>query len=140
MKHQRHLAGIVLASLLLAGCGTVVRSLPLPDSAAADVGGVKLYFGAQAHPAVKTSFGQRSSSARVARGSSIEQQACEQALAQALDRLRDDAKRRGGNAVINVTTRFHETRSDSQTHFTCGVSGSAGAIAVAGEVVLLDAQ
>ncbi len=141
MKHQRHLAGILVATAILAGCGTVVRSLPLTGGATtADTRGVTLYFGAQAHPGVKKQIGVHAESVRLARGTDAEQEVCNKALDEALGRLRGYAAEHGGNAVINVTTRFHETRSDSQTSFTCGVSGSAGAIAVSGDVVLLDAR
>ncbi|HKT66749.1 signal peptidase [Burkholderia sp. 22313] len=141
MKHKGHLAGMLIAASLLTGCGTVVRSLPLPATATAqDASGIALYFGAQPHPAVKTSIGPRSESVRVSRGTQAEQPTCEQALAEALNRLRLYAKNHGGNAVINVTTRFHEKRSNSTTEYTCGVSGSAGAIGVSGDVVQLNAQ
>ncbi len=141
MKRKGYLAGALIAAAVLTGCGTTVRSLPLPPAAtAADANGVKLYFGAQAHPAVKSDLGPRSESARIARGTQAEQQACEQALGDALGKLREYAKRRGANAVVNVTTRFHDNRSDSQTSYTCGVSGSAGAISVSGTIVQLDAH
>ncbi|MCO8574898.1 signal peptidase [Burkholderia multivorans] len=141
MKHKRHLAGMLAAAALLTGCGTVVRSLPLPAGATApDASGVAVYFGAQPHPDVKTSIGPRAESVRVQRGTQAEQLACEQALTEALNRLRTYAKNHGGNAVINVTTRFHSQRSDSTTEYTCGVSGGAGAIAVSGDVVQLNAQ
>ncbi|TCW86990.1 signal peptidase [Burkholderia sp. SRS-46] len=141
MKHKGHLAGALMMAAMLAGCGTVVRTLPLPPSAtAADATGVTLYFGSQAHPAVKTAFGERSESVRVKRATEAEQPTCELALGEALGHLRDYAKRRGANAVVDVKTRFHDNRSDSPTSYTCGVSGSAGAIAVSGNVVLLDVQ
>ncbi|UEP32062.1 MULTISPECIES: signal peptidase [unclassified Burkholderia] len=140
MKHKGHLAGMLVAASLLTGCGTVVRSLPLPAAATApDTNGVAIYFGTQPHPDVKTSIGPRSESVRVRRIEG-EQPTCDQALAEALNRLRIYAKNHGGNAVVNVTTRFHEKRSDSTTEYTCGVSGSAGAIAVSGDVVQLNAQ
>ncbi|WP_175783663.1 signal peptidase [Burkholderia ambifaria] len=141
MKHKGHLAGMLVAASLLTGCGTVVRSLPLPAAATApDTSGVAIYFGTQPHPDVKTSIGPRSESVRVSRGTQAEQPTCDQALAEALNRLRIYAKNHGGNAVVNVTTRFHEKRSESTSEYTCGVSGSAGAIAVSGDVVLLNAQ
>ncbi|WP_334040033.1 signal peptidase [Burkholderia ambifaria] len=141
MKHKGHLAGMLVAASLLTGCGTVVRSLPLPAAATApDTSGVAIYFGTQPHPDVKTSIGPRSESVRVARGTQAEQPTCDQALAEALNRLRIYAKNHGGNAVVNVTTRFHEKRSESTSEYTCGVSGSAGAIAVSGDVVQLNAQ
>ncbi|MFP3570576.1 signal peptidase, partial [Paraburkholderia sp. SIMBA_030] len=48
MKHKGHLAGMLVAASLLTGCGTVVRSLPLPAAATTpDTSGVAIYFGTQ---------------------------------------------------------------------------------------------
>ncbi|WP_414444809.1 signal peptidase [Burkholderia sp. 22PA0106] len=141
MKPRLHLAGILIATAALSGCGTVVRSLPLTNNATATTpGGVTLYFGAQAHPAVRSRIGRRNESARLARGTANEQDVCDKALDTALGSLRNYAATHGGNAVINVTTRFHDNRSESDTQYMCGVSGSAGAISVSGDVVVLDAQ
>ncbi|AOJ76552.1 signal peptidase [Burkholderia ubonensis] len=141
MKQAGLLAGMLAAAALLTGCGTVVRSLPLPAAAtAADSSGVAVYFGAQPHPDVKAVIGPHSASVRVQRGTLNEQPTCDQALAEALGRLRTYAKNHGGNAVVNVTTRFHENQSNSTTGYTCGVSPSAGAIAVSGDVVKLNVR
>jgi hypothetical protein len=42
--------------------------------------------------------------------------------------------------VIDVSTRFHSTETNSSTDFTCGVSPSAAAIAVRGQLVVLEAN
>jgi hypothetical protein len=140
MKRKMLLGGTIAAAMVLSGCGTAVRSMPIPaDAIQSDSSNVKVYFGSQPHPAIKTNFGPRSASSRVARESD-EQLTCEHALGNALERLRAYAKDHGANALVNVNTRFHEHRSDSQTAYTCGVSPSAGAVVVSGDVVLLEAQ
>jgi uncharacterized protein YbjQ (UPF0145 family) len=59
------------------------------------------------------------------------------ALEQALSKLRAAAQEKNANAVINVQTRFHSTETRSATDFTCGVSPSAAAVAVRGDLVVL---
>ena len=57
-----------------------------------------------------------------------------------MQKLRAAAHERNANAVIDVSTRFHSTESNSSTDFTCGVSPSAAAIAVSGQLVVLEAN
>jgi uncharacterized protein YbjQ (UPF0145 family) len=54
-----------------------------------------------------------------------------------LTKLRADAQEHGANAVVDVQTRFHTTETSSATDFTCGVSPSAAAVAVRGNLVVL---
>jgi len=42
--------------------------------------------------------------------------------------------------VIDVTTRFHSSESNSSSEFTCGVSPSAAAIAISGRLAVLEAN
>lgn len=136
------LAAASIVALTQAGCGTQVKSLPLqPITAkpAAD-SGVALYFGSQPHPAVARQVGSASHSTRIARASDGPEASCNKALGDALKELRSDAQKKGANAVINVKTRFHSTETDSTTDYTCGVSASAAAIAVTGDLVVLQAN
>lgn len=132
-------AVVTLVTLTQAGCATQVKSLPLaPVSAASSQGAdVVLYFGAQAHPAVQRQLGRVSYSVRIARTTDGPEASCNKALAQALQKVRADAREHGANAVVNVKTRFHSTETASATDYTCGVSPSAAAIAVEGERVVL---
>jgi len=133
------LGALAVVALTQAGCATQVKSLPMPAVTAQPASGtaVAVYFGSQAHPAVQRQLGEVSYSVRVARASGGPEASCAKALADALDKLRDNARASGANAVINVTTRFHSTVSDSSTGYTCGVSPSAAALAVKGERVVL---
>lgn len=141
------LSAAAIVAMTLAGCATHVKSLPLQSATslntanAAENSGagssVAIYFGAQPHAPLTRDIGAASHSARIARSSDGPEASCDKALAAALDKLRADARQKGANAVINVTTRFHTTETDSTTTYTCGVSPSAAAIAVKGELVVL---
>lgn len=128
--------------LTLAGCGTQVRSLPIQPAAANRTAesNVAIYFGQEPHAAIERRVGEASQSVRIARLSDGAEATCDKALADALGALRADAQRKGANAVINVKTRFHSTETDSAAEYTCGVSPSAAAIAVRGDLVVLQAN
>jgi uncharacterized protein YbjQ (UPF0145 family) len=143
MKQTRLMLGVLaIVALTQAGCATQVKSLPLQPVAAHPAAGsdVAVYFGSQKHPAVQRQLGDVSYSVRIARATDGAEASCNKALSEALGKLRADAKEHGANAVINVKTRFHSTESVSDTHYTCGVSTSAAAIAVKGERVLLQSN
>jgi uncharacterized protein YbjQ (UPF0145 family) len=99
-----------------------------------------LYFGSQDHPAVQSQQGPTTASVRIAREADGQDAACNRALTAALEKLRTTARDRHANAVINVGTSFHSTESASATEFTCGVSPSAAALRVRGDIVVLDAR
>jgi uncharacterized protein YbjQ (UPF0145 family) len=136
---RKHFMLAATAVMTLAGCATQVVSLPLGPVVAQPAAGssVAIYFGSQPHPAVANQLGQASHSVRIARAEGGNDVSCNKVLADALDELRADAQKKGANAVINVKTRFHTTESDSATDYTCGVSQSAAAIAVSGDLVVL---
>jgi uncharacterized protein YbjQ (UPF0145 family) len=140
------LSAAVAISLTLTACGTQRITLPIQPVTAlsaakyADESNpaakVAVYFGSQPHPAVARRVGDASYSARVPRSTDGVEATCNKALFYAIDKLRVEAMAKGANAVINVTTRFHNTETNSATEYTCGVSTSA-AIAVKGEFVVL---
>lgn len=140
MKRACVLGALTIAAATLTGCATQVKSLPLAAAGGESRGGAPVYFGTQNHPAVKRALGDVSYSVRIARKVSAPDDACREALAQAIGKLRAAAGERGANAVIDVKTRFHSTESNSSQDFTCGVSPSAAAIAVSGRLVVLEAQ
>ena len=140
MKRVSVLGALGVVVLTQAGCATDVKSVPLAAAGGQSRGGVQVYFGQQSHPAVKSQLGDVSYSARIARKVSSPDDACHEALAEAVQKLRAAARERNANAVIDVSTRFHSTRTDSSTDFTCGVSPSAAAVAVSGQLVVLDAN
>lgn len=136
--------------LTLAACGTELKTLPLQPVMAASKANVTadsnvapdvaLYFGAQPHADVARRIGDTSHSIRIARATDDPGTACNKALADGIDKLRADARKQGANAVINVTTRFHGSQSESTTEYNCGVSRSAASIVVKGDLVVLQAN
>ncbi|ACD17441.1 hypothetical protein B0G75_11764 [Paraburkholderia sp. BL18I3N2] len=140
MKRTGVLGALAVMALTLAGCATQVKSLPLAAAGGESRGNVPVYFGQQNHPAVKSRLGDVSYSVRIARKVAGPDDACHAALAEAMQKLRAAANERHANAVIDVSTRFHSTESNSSTEFTCGVSPSAAAIAVSGQLVVLESN
>ncbi|WJF88880.1 signal peptidase [Paraburkholderia bonniea] len=124
----------------LSGCGTRFMSLPAQPAldVATSAGPVGFYTLGQTHPPVAKVLGPVKYSVRIARGTDGREQSCQSAFAEALQKLRATAQERSGNAVINLKTSFHRRSSDLATDFACGVSLSAAALKVSGEVVLLD--
>ncbi|CAB3799363.1 signal peptidase [Paraburkholderia caffeinilytica] len=140
MKKVFVLGALAAVVLTQAGCATDVKSVPFEAAGAQSRDGVPVYFGQQSHPAVTARLGDVSYSVRIARKVANPDDACHQALAEAVRKLRAAAHERNANAVIDVSTRFHSTESKSSTDFTCGVSPSAAAIAVSGQLVVLEAN
>ncbi|RKR44528.1 signal peptidase [Paraburkholderia sp. BL17N1] len=140
MKRTGVLGALAVMALTLTGCATQVKSLPLAAAGGESRGNVPVYFGQQAHPAVKSRLGDVSYSVRIARKVADPDEACHEALVEAVRKLRTAANERHANAVIDVSTRFHSTESNSSTEFTCGVSPSAAAIAVSGQLVVLESN
>lgn len=140
MKRAGAFGALAVMALTLAGCATQVKSLPLAAAGGQSRGNVPVYFGQQDHPAVKSRLGDVSYSVRIARKVAGPDDACHEALAEAVQKLRAAASERHANAVIDVSTRFHSTESNSPTEFTCGVSPSAAAIAVSGQLVVLESN
>ncbi|WOD19156.1 signal peptidase [Paraburkholderia kirstenboschensis] len=140
MKRTVVLGALTIAAATLTGCATQVKSLPLAAAGGESRGGVPVYFGEQSHPAVKRGLGDVSYSVRIARKVAGPDDACREALAEAIGKLRAAARERNANAVIDVTTRFHSSESNSSSEFTCGVSPSAAAIAISGRLAVLEAN
>jgi uncharacterized protein YbjQ (UPF0145 family) len=140
MKKLTVLGALAVVALTQAGCATQVKSLPFAAAGGESRGEVPVFFGEQDHPAVKSKVGEVAYSVRIARRQSNPDDACHEALAEAVRKLRAAARDRHANAVIDVSTRFHSTETNSSADFTCGVSPSAAAIAVRGQLVVLEAH
>ncbi|WP_321784254.1 signal peptidase [Paraburkholderia sp. J94] len=142
------LTAAAFVSLTLAACGTQLKTLPIQPALSAAPAAmtttgnadIAIYFSTQPHAEVARRVGEASHSVRIARSTDGPDVSCNKALADAVGKLRADARSKGANAVINVSTRFHENESKSATEYTCGVSPSAAAIAVKGDLVVLQAQ
>jgi uncharacterized protein YbjQ (UPF0145 family) len=141
MKHGVWLGALAAGTIALSGCSTHVMSLPMQPVLEQTPQGqsVALYFAAQETPPVASSLGEAKEGVRIARNTDNQEAACNTAFANALARLREKAHAKNGNAVINIVTSFHGKESSSRNDFTCGVSPSAAAIRIRGDVVVLPA-
>jgi uncharacterized protein YbjQ (UPF0145 family) len=142
MRVKSITAALAIVAFTQAGCATHVQSLPLqpvtnPSTSQND--DVALYFGKATHPEVKRTLGERTQSARIARRTDGPE-SCNQALNDALQKLRSYARDHHANAVINISTRFHSTETESDTVYTCGLSTSSASINVRGDVVVLESK
>ncbi|QQC63829.1 hypothetical protein [Paraburkholderia ginsengisoli] len=140
MKRLGVFGALAVVALTQTGCATQVKSVPFTAAGGESRGEVPVFFGQQDHPAVKNKVGEVAYSVRIARKQSNPDDACHEALGEAVRKLRDAARERHANAVIDVTTRFHSTETSSSADFTCGVSPSAAALAVRGQLVVLEAR
>lgn len=134
-------AGIVAAIAQTAAARTEVVTYPIkPVLEAQQLNpGVALYFGNQQHPPVIETLGEVMKSAHLPRKTATEVEICNAALADTLRQLTSYAHDHGANAVINIKTSFHDNQSNSDSTFTCGVSGVASALRVRGDVVKIEA-
>lgn len=132
------MAGVVI---LQTGCTTQIRSLPMPaDVQAQSKQGVPLYFGNEPHPNVKKLIETKEVRVRVAREMDGQVPTCNVAIGKALQELRDYARTRNANAVVNVKSRFRHEESSSSKEYMCGSSNNSSTIAVHGDLVQLDVE
>jgi hypothetical protein len=142
MKTRIALGLVAAVMLTQAGCTTKIKSLPMPAALQTQNGqDVALYFGEQPHGAVMQSFGNKEIAVRVPRKPDVSPEAnCNNALAKALQDLRDYARAQHANAVVDIKTRFQHNESVSSKEFTCGASLNGSTLAVRGDVVKLETQ
>lgn len=139
MNRKVWLGALIGGSVVLSGCSTHVMSLPMRpvlDHTAGD-SPIALYFAAQEVPPVVSVLGKATAGVRIARNTDGREAACNHAFSDALAQLREQASMKKGNGVINIVTNFHGNKSANRTDFTCGVSPSAAAITVHGDIVML---
>jgi uncharacterized protein YbjQ (UPF0145 family) len=139
----------VLSLFTLAGCSTRLANLPLApvtgNTGSAASQDVALYFGDQPHPVMRSEMADVESNARIMRQPLDDAvPVCNQALGLALDKLRSEARRRGANAVVNISTSFHRRqdgrKNTSPDTYMCGMSRNAVALRVQGRAVVLREQ
>jgi uncharacterized protein YbjQ (UPF0145 family) len=137
-----YLVSTLLVAAVLSGCGTHLMSLPAQPVAdqTTSNGQVALFFKSQPHPVVTNVVGRVEHSVRIARNTDDRETACNRAFADALQKLRVNAQDRHANAVINIKTTFHGNESPLDTDFACGVSPSAAALKVSGDMVVIGAR
>lgn len=98
---------------------------------------IKLYWGNQAHPEVKTTFGEFKTSQRTNALGKAREDACQWALAASIKQLQERAAKEGGNAVINIKSNIKNMENSSETEYDCLAGNMMVNVALKGTVVRL---
>ncbi len=98
---------------------------------------IKLHFGNQPTSPGKTMFQADSGHRRTNAFNKPEQEACDIAFLNAAITLQEQARRAGGNAVVDITSYFKDDRLDSATEYLCGAGFLMTAVGLRGTVVTL---
>jgi len=98
---------------------------------------VKLYFASQPTPPAKVLFQADSGHRRTNAFNKPDQEACDIAFLSAAITLQEQARRAGGNAVVNITSYFKDDRLDSATEYLCAAGFLMTAVGLRGTVVTL---
>lgn len=108
-----------------------------PDYAA-ELEGVKFYFGKQPHPAVVKSFGTDRTNKKTNAFNKSDEEACQWVMLSALKQLKLRADELGANAVINIVSNYKNDQKSSETEYTCGAGGLIAGVAFIGEFVVTE--
>ncbi len=98
---------------------------------------VRLFFGDEKAPRVAKRFGSFSASTRSNLVGKSSQEACDIAFISALADLQQQARKQGGDAVINIRSVYGAASSASQREYVCGAGTIMVAVALEGTVVKL---
>jgi uncharacterized protein YbjQ (UPF0145 family) len=98
---------------------------------------VALYFGDQRHASVEKSFGEVATNKKTNAFGKSDEEACRHVFLSAVLELQDNARRQGGNAVINIRSNYHNDETSSPTDYACGAGAVIAGVALKGEVVRL---
>lgn len=98
---------------------------------------IKLYWGDQEYPEVKTTYGEYKTSQRTNALGKSKEDACQWALASSIKELQARALREGGNAVVNIKSNIKNRERSSETEYDCLAGGFMVNVALKGTVVKL---
>jgi uncharacterized protein YbjQ (UPF0145 family) len=98
---------------------------------------IKFYFGAQVHAGVAVTFSEYSTSQQANGAIKSNKDACNAAFLLAMKSMRDEAKKVGANAVVNIRSNYEDNASSSTETFRCGSSTLKSNVALVGDVVTL---
>ncbi len=98
---------------------------------------IKLFWGEESHPKVKTTFGEYKTSQRTNALGKARQDACQWALAASIKQLQERALREGGDAVINIKSNIKNREKSSETEYDCLAGSMMVNVALKGTVVKL---
>ncbi|HLW70770.1 MAG TPA: hypothetical protein VKS22_09130 [Candidatus Binataceae bacterium] len=98
---------------------------------------VALYFADQTAPKAAQNLGDAVAKNIAKKRGESDQQWCQAAAIGALSELRNEATTRGGNAVINIHSFYHEAPIADKTKYECHAGGTGGHVELQGTIVKL---
>src|ERR1043165_8873063 len=110
-----------------------MESLDVPEKPS---GSIKLLFGTDKSPKVKTITNQRLVR-KVSLRASSNVTACNQAFMSILAAFEQKAKEMGANAVVNIVSSYGRQQMASATHFECHEGSGYMAVALRGDFVTI---
>ena len=99
--------------------------------------GVKLFFGKQKYPKPKSRIGPTHTNKKTNFSNKTDKEGCEWAFLSAMISLTQDARDKGGNAVVDIRSNYKDVEFSSETEYECGAGNIVGGVAFIGEVVKL---
>lgn len=105
---------------------------------AAQVEGVRFYFGDQPHPTVIKTLGTDRTNKKTNAFNKSDEEACQWVMLSALKQLKHRADQLGANAVINIISNYKNEQKSSETEYTCGAGGLMAGVALIGEFVVTE--
>ena len=99
--------------------------------------GIRFYFGDQQHGPIEKKLGKFTSNKKTNAFNKSDQEACEWAFLSAMISLQERAHREGGNAVVNIISRYKGVEFKSSTEFECGAGAIMAGVTMEGRVVKL---
>lgn len=99
--------------------------------------GVKLFFGKQQHPGVAKTIGERGTNKKTNAFNKSDKQACEWTFLSAVLALQEQARKQGGDAVIDIRSNYKSIERSSETQYMCGNGNIMAGVAFKGTVVKL---
>jgi uncharacterized protein YbjQ (UPF0145 family) len=144
---MKNLAALALPLSLLITAGPAAAAdklltLPVadvlnnPEYAAKLPAGVKFYFGSQ-KGAVSKSLGETRTNKKTNAFGKGDKAACEWAMLSALIAIGEDAKGRGGNAVVAIKSNYKGNLTSSNDSYVCGAGGIMAGVALVGETAVV---
>jgi hypothetical protein len=98
---------------------------------------VDFYFGERPYPQAQQAFGVHTSERRIFAPLYSDEDGCRKAFIEALAALRDAAKARGANAVVEIKSIYKNREFRSETQFECRAGYLASSVSLEGRLVKL---
>jgi len=107
-----------------------------PEYAAKLPQGVTFYFGSQ-RAAVSRSLGESRTNKKTNAFAKGDKAACEWVMLSALIAIGEDAKNRGGNAVVAIKSNYKGNLTSSNDSYVCGAGALMSGVALVGDVAVV---